>query len=214
MKKIGGLVLSLFLTVGISSNVIAQTAQTILENVSKTIKTGTGLKSNFTFTMLNNDGKQNMSQSGTLMLKGDKYTVKMGEQEIYNDGTTMWTYLKAMNEVQIKNTAEAAQGMSPAKLFSGSYDKDFIYKLQGAEKYNGVDCHKISLTPKKPNQGFTTAVLYVSKANNVVQGGKLFTKGGTIDCKVSNINTNAKLADTEFKFNTSKYPKVETIDLR
>lgn len=214
MKKITGLVLSFFLTLGVTSDVLAQTAQTILQNVSKTIKTGTGLKSNFSFTMLNGEGKPSMSQSGTLMLKGDKYTVKMGEQEIYNDGTTMWTYLKGMNEVQIKNTSDAAQGMSPAKLFSGSYDNDFIYKLLGVEKFNGVECHKISLTPKKSNQGFTTAFLYVNKANNVVQGGKLFTKAGTIDCKVTNINANAQLADAEFKFNASKYPSIETIDLR
>lgn|SRR5690606_20646356 len=214
MKKISSLFLSILLMFGFTTQINAQTAQSILQNVSKTIKNGSGLKSDFTFTMTDGNNKQTMSQKGNLMLKGSKYKVVMNDQTIYNDGSTMWTYLKGMNEVQVKNTSDATQGLSPAKLFSGSYDNDFIYKLVGDENYNGKTCHKISLTPKKANQGFTTAFLYVAKGTNVVQGGKLFTKAGVIDCKVSNVKTDAQIADAEFKFSESKYPGVEVIDLR
>ena len=43
------------------------------------------------------------SKTGTISMKGIKYKVSFGGQEIFCDGKTVWNYDKSSNEVTISN---------------------------------------------------------------------------------------------------------------
>ncbi len=70
-------------------------------------------------------------------MKGNKYKVSFGGQEIFSDGNTIWNYDKNSNEVTINNVDASGSALTPQKLFTNFYDKDFLYLLNGEKKDRG-----------------------------------------------------------------------------
>lgn len=214
MKKL----LSIALAAGISvlsiQKSFAQDAKQILQKVSTKYGGNKAMKSNFTLKFADAKGAVKNTQTGTIALKGNKYKVVAGNMQIFTDGKSTWTYNKKDNEVQVDNyNANAA--ISPAKLFSGSYEKDYSYKYINETTVNGVKAYVIELTPKVAKKDFTKVQLFVNKTNNDVVGGKVFEKSGsTIHYTLSGTTANATIADSEFTFNKSAFPGVDVIDLR
>lgn len=192
---------------------IAQDAKTILQKVSTKYKASTGMKANFTLTMFDTKGANKGSQKGVILLKGNKYKVIASNQEMITDGKTLWTFRKADKEVMVDNVG--ANAISPAKLFAGSYEKEYNYKGTGTKTVSGKVANVIELTPKTAQQSFKKVDLYVDKTTNAILGGKIFEKNGSsMEYTLSNINDKAALTDAQFTFNAKAYPGVEVIDLR
>lgn len=197
-----------------SNTTYAQDAKQILQKVSAKYKTAPGIKGAFTLNFKDAKGNVKTTQNGTIALKGNKYKVNIAGQDIITDGKSTWTYRKADNEVQI-DKYNAGVAMSPAKLFAGSYEKDYNYKYISETTINGKKAHVVELTPKVAQRDFSNVQLFVDKANHTVVGGKVLEKtGSTIEYTLSNVNNNANLPDSEFYFDTKKHPKVDVIDLR
>ena len=104
-------------------------------------------------------GKVQGVKSGNVMMKGMKYRVSITGQEIFCDGTTVWTYDVAAKEVQVAAVDNSSGSITPQKLFTNFYDKDFLFVLNPEIKKNGKTYQVIELTPidktkaffKKPN---------------------------------------------------------------
>ena len=128
-----------FLTLLVATaNVFAQTkspvnndpeAKKVLDAVSAKFKTFKTVKGNFSLEVKDANGKTQGTKKGTVYMKGTKYRVSITGQEIFCDGKNIWTYDKAANEVQISAFDEIGSMITPQKLFTNFYDKDFIYKL-------------------------------------------------------------------------------------
>ncbi|MEI9934742.1 MAG: hypothetical protein WDM71_07790 [Ferruginibacter sp.] len=58
-------------------------------------------------------------------MKGVKYRISVTGQEIFSDGTDMYTYDKSSNEVTITKIDPTANTITPQKVFTDFYDKDF-----------------------------------------------------------------------------------------
>ncbi len=81
-------------------------------------------------------------------MKGAKYIVQLNGQEIYCDGKTIWTYDKSSNEVTITKVDPSSTTLSPQKLFTNFYDKDFLYKVNGEQASGGKTLVEIEMTPQ------------------------------------------------------------------
>lgn len=187
-------------------------AKTILEEVSKKVNSLKSLKANFALHL--NSGKMKETKKGTFFMKGPKYRVSLAGQEIICDNKTVWTYTKDANEVQISKYNPNEQTISPTKLFTNFYDKEYNYRYAGNEKVNGKNCDIIELTPNSKNKQFKKVQLAVDNTRSIV-GGKVWEKnGGEIDYDISGYTPNANVSDAMFTFDPKKYPGVEVIDLR
>lgn len=215
MKKIMSFALLAGISIFSINNTYAQDAKQILQKVSSQFGNSKGVKSNFTLKFADSKGTVKTTQTGTILLKGNKYKVVAGNQHIITDGKTTWTYNKKDNEVQIDKANNDA-AMSPAKLFSGSYEKDYNYKYVTTKTVNKVAAYVIELTPKTAaNNSIKKIEIMVNKANNQVVGGKVYEKtGNTIDYTLSGTTTNTTIPDSEFTFNTNAHKGVDVIDLR
>ncbi len=215
MRKILGL--GMIALLGITQPAIAQTdakAKAILEAVSKKVNGLKTLKANFALHLSGSNGKVKDTKKGTFSMKGPKYRVSLGGQEIICDNKTVWTYTKDANEVQVSNYNPNEQTISPAKLFTNFYDKEYSYKYLGIRKVNGKDCSVVELTPNSKNKQFKKIELAVDK-DNVIAGGKIWEKNGNeFQYDVSGFTPNAKVDDAQFTFDTKKFPGVEVVDLR
>ncbi|MBL7754816.1 MAG: outer membrane lipoprotein carrier protein LolA [Chitinophagaceae bacterium] len=190
-------------------------AKTILDNVSKKVKSLKSLKANFSITITGGKNAKTQVKKGIVYMKGDKYYVTLSGQEIYCDNRTVWTYMKESNEVQVSSFDPNENSFTPSKLFTNFYDKEYTYKYGGEQSIGGKKVDVIILTPTNKSRQFTKVELLIDKAQSVVAGGKMYEKNGNVyTYSVSGYTPNPALADNMFVFNARKYPNVEVVDLR
>ena len=188
-------------------------AKAILEGVAKKVKSLKSMKANF---VLNLTGaKVKDTKKGTLSLKGEKYHIVLGSQEIICDNSTTWTYNKDTKEVQISTPNQGEQSISPAKLLTNSYDKDYKYSYKGEKKEQGKNCDLIELYPKDGNKKVAKIELYVDKATSMVSSVNTFDKNGNqTQYILSNLTQNPNIPDEYFSWNQKEHAGVEVVDLR
>ena len=190
-------------------------AKKVLDAVSAKFKTFKTVKATFTYKVENAAGKALSTKTGSILMKGTKYRVSFGGQEIYSDGKTVWNYDKAANEVTISNLDASAGTITPQKLFTNFYDNDFLYKLNGEKKVGAKTLQEIEMTPTDKSKPFHKVYVLVDKNAKTLYSTKVLEKGGNkYSYTVANMNTTTAMADNQFVFDKAKYPGVEVVDLR
>lgn len=215
MKKILGL--SIVAVMALAQPAMAQNdakAKSILEAVSKKINSLKSLKANFALHLNGNGGKVKDTKKGTFYMKGSKYKVDIAGQEIICDNKTVWTYNKETKEVQVSNYNPNEQTISPAKLFTNFYDKEYSYKYAGTRKVSGKSCDIIEMMPTNKSKQFTKVELAVDNTKTIVGGNVWEKNGNNYQYDVSGFTPNAPVTDDMFTFEPKKHPGVEVVDLR
>lgn len=190
-------------------------AKMILDNVSAKFKTYKTVEAHFTLKIENSSGKVLGTKTGVVSMKESKYRISVSGQEIYSDGTNIWTYDKSANEVQLTQFDPSTNTITPQKMFTNFYDKDFLYKLNGESKQGNKIVEEIELTPVDKTKPFFKVLLNVDKKTLSIINTKVFQKtGDRYTYTITSMKTNTNLPDGLFIFKTKDYPKVEVIDLR
>ena len=190
-------------------------AKVILDGVSTKFKTYKTVQAAFTYKVENADGKALSTKKGNVKMKGTKYYISFSGQEIFCDGKTVWSYDKSANEVTVSNLDDASGTITPQKLFTNFYDKDFLYKLNGEKKENGRTLQEIEMTPTDKNKPFHKVYVLVDKITKTITSTRVLEKAGNrYSYTVSSLKTNLIVPDNQFLFEKAKYPGVEIIDLR
>ena len=206
MKK---MLVALTMVIGMVSVSMAQTptAKSVLDNVSAKLKTFKGITANFSYTTKDRKNVNRGSVKGEILIKGNKYYIKQGQTEIYSDGAKIWNY-NGENEVTVVAADDDSKTLTPQKLLSDFYDKDFTYKLVSSTG----NYYEIQMTPTDQRKNFKQVNVFVDKKKNLVTKAKVLDKSdNTIEFSLSNVNTNATIPDTRFVFDTAKHPDVEVI---
>ena len=188
-------------------------AKKILDAVSVKFKNYKSVQASFALKIENASGKNVGTKSGTLYMKSTKYRVSLPGQDIFSDGSNIWSYEKSSNEVTINKIDPSANSITPQKLFTNFYDNDFLYRLNGVVKNNGKNMQQIELTPIDKSKPFFKVLLFIDNAT--IYTTKVFEKtGNRYTYSVSSMKTDAVLGDPTFAFDAKKYPGVEVVDLR
>ncbi len=189
-------------------------AQTILDAMSKKYKDMSSFKAKFSFTLDNPQAKVKETSEGDIVVKGAKFHLKLGNQEIYNNGSTVWTYIKDANEVNITDYAPEEDEVTPTKIYT-LYKKGYKYHYLEEKNYNGIVYNVIELNPEDRKNKFFKIKIEINKKDNSVRSWKIFEKNGsTYTYNVKNFTPNLKMEDTYFNFDKSKYAGVTVEDLR
>jgi len=190
-------------------------AKKILDAVSAKFKTFKTVKAAFTYKVENAAGKALSTKTGSVLMKATKYKVNIVGQEIFCDGVNVWTYDKAANEVTITKLDNSSNTLTPQKLFTNFYDKDFLYKLNGEKKQGTKTIQEIEMTPTDKSKPFHKVYVYVDKAGKTLSSTRVMEKAGNrYSYTVNTLTPNTTIADNLFVFDAKKYPGVEVVDLR
>lgn len=190
-------------------------AKKILDAVSAKFKTYPTPQASFSYKVENAAGKALSSKNGNVVMKGAKYKVVMSGMEIYCDGKTTWNYDASANEVTIDNVNPSGTAMTPQKLFTNFYDKDFVYKLNGEKKQGAKTLQEIELSPTDKSRPFFKVYLYIDKMATAIYSARFLEKsGGRYTYTVNSLQPKAAVSDGDFTFNKAKHPKAEVVDLR
>ncbi len=190
-------------------------AKALLDAVSARFKSFKAVQAVFNLKAEDGKGKVQGNKKGTVFMKGNKYRVTITGQEIFCDGKTIWTYDKSANEVTITQLDQSAGAITPQKLFTNFYDKDFLYKLNGEKKEGARVLQEVELTPTDKTRNFHKVYLLIDKKNKTIYNTKILEKSGNVyNYTVSSLNGSANVPDQTFVFDKAKFPGVEVIDLR
>ena len=190
-------------------------AKAILDAVSAKFKTFTTVQAAFSYKVENAAGKALSTKTGTIKMKGTKYYVVFSGQEIFCNGATVWNYDKAANEVTISKLDASGSMITPQKLFTDFYNKDFLYMLNGEKKAGSKTLQEIEMTPVDKSKPFHKVYVQVDKNAKTIYSTKVLENAGNrYTYTVTSLTTNAAMADNTFTFDKKKYPGVEEIDLR
>lgn len=185
-------------------------AKEILDKASAKIDGYKTLKIKFGVTISSVDN-DDISQKGTLYLKGDKYKLDMTDQEVYNDGVTVTTYMKEDNQcfkADVEDLEEEDM-LSPDQLLT-LYEEGYNLKYGGEQEYAGSMCDVIFLYPKDPaNAQFHTVKMLVDRKKNEVVYTFLKGKDGTnMKYKLVNMEKDVEMSNDTFIFNEAEHPGV------
>lgn len=176
-------------------------AEKILDKVSVFLSNPEGVRIDFTG-----------SENGYLIMKGEKFYLNNQSIQSWYDGKTQWSYLTDNEEVNISSpTKEEIQAISPYHLLK-RYKSDYIYIYIGQSKRKGKLVHEINLTSK--SDIINDIKLIISDDNKPV--AILFYRNNKLmsEVNITSLQTDSKIDDKQFRFDKTKYPQVEIIDLR
>jgi outer membrane lipoprotein-sorting protein len=229
MKTMKKLTILILLFLGSISTLFAQKdteAAEILKKISAKYKSFEVIKSDFYFTIENQQASIRVTQTGTLFTKSktNKFRVTLYgpenaanpiiEQEIISDGKTQWTYLKKNNEVQVTNADNTEEAMNPAKIFT-IYEHGYKYIYNGEKKENGIVYQEIDLTPENADKEFFKVRLTIDKLKKQIYSALIFDKNGNkYTITIRNLTGNPPIAENFFTFDVKEHKGVEVVDLK
>jgi outer membrane lipoprotein-sorting protein len=186
----------------------------ILEAMSKKYKAFTSFEANITSSMTNETEGIKEEFKGKITVKGDKFRLAMEDQEIINNGTTVWTYLPAAKEVNIDNYDPESDEINPSKIYE-LYKKGFKYLYIEDVTDGGVLCEVVDLVPEKKDAQYFKIRMNIGKKDRSIQSWTMFDRSGNrYKYTITKFVPNVTVSDAFFTFDPKKYPGVEIIDLR
>ena len=210
------LILCLCLVSGLIGSAAAQKdkrAKEVLDAMSKKYKALKSYQATFTYTAESAGAKESLK--GDLTVKDAKFRLKLGGQEVFNDGQTMHTYVKESNEVNVQDYDGASNSdLNPSRIYT-IYNKGYNYRFVGEQQQNGRTVEVVELTPEKKNTQIAKVQISVDKADKSVRSWTTIDKTGKrTSYAISKFTPNANITDSYFIFDKAKYPGVEVVDLR
>lgn len=188
----------------------------ILSEVSENYQKLNGFSATFEYAYATEDEGLIQTNSGAVTVKGNKYRLTLNDQEIFNNGNTVWTLIKSSKykEVTINNVEEDTEELTPSNIYT-IYQKGYQAELVGSDQKNGVAVHEILLTAEKEKSQFENITLFVDKSKPELIAWEIQDDvGGTFTYTFKDLNSDVSVMDDYFVFNTQENQDVEVIDLR
>ena len=190
-------------------------AEKILDQMSEKYKSLKSYKANFSQAIENPMSKINETMEGEIIVQGKKYKLNMAGQEIINNGSAVYTYLKDANEVNISVPEEGADEMNPTNIFS-MYKTGYKYMFLEERKDGAKTYEVVELAPEDRNNPIFKIQLVIDKKDKSLVSWKMFNKnnGNRYLYQIKNFTPNVPVTASTFTFDKSKYKGVQVIDLR
>ena len=202
----------------------AQSPSSVVDKVLAALKSRNAVSASYVVT------SSQGSSRGTLVMSGKKFRVLASDIKCWYNGTTMWSYSPATDEVNITTPTAADLQMTNPYSVAQNFKSAYIISKGGnpysvAQNFKsayiiskggtGNGTYTIRFTPKKKSNvkhllvTVSTATWLITKAVIVETSGKQST------IAISNYNRNASATAATFEFNKSQVPAgTDIVDLR
>ena len=204
LKNVCHIGLTVCMVMGSMGTVWAQDADAILKKTETALRAAKGLAVSYTYKA---DGE---SGRGSIQMKGQKFVNKMSGQTVWFNGKTMWTLVKANEEVNVTTPTTAQIAAMNPYGFLAVYKNGYTAKTT---THSSQSEYVVTLTPKnKDKQNIT---LKINRKSFLPTSVKVHhSMAGDIAISITSIKTNQKYSDSTFSFNSKAYPNYDVIDLR
>ena len=207
------------LILAMSNMVLAQQdpkAKEILDAMSSKYKSISSFQADLSYTMINVTEGIDEQFKGTIAVKGDMYRLMMQDQEIYNDGTTVWTFLPNLDEpeVTIDNNDPEGGDITPSSIFN-IYQEGYKYLYLNTTTVAGKSYDIVDLVPNDKDAQYFKVRIEIGSKDRLLRTFTLFDREGSeYSYLITNFKSDVNLSDTYFRFDTSKLTEDQIIDIR
>lgn len=188
-------------------------AEAIIEEITKKTQGYKSVEIEFTFTYEDPTSGDDVSETGLLILSGDKYILDIEGQKVICNGETIWTYIEDAWEVQINAIEEDDGSITPSKLLT-SYHEDYKAKLEKEYNRDGVNYQRIVLKPEEGKKWVKLDMIINADKQQISEVIIHDKNGGKIGYKIDKFTPDVDITDADFIFNPDDYPDVEIVDMR
>ncbi|WP_010523447.1 LolA family protein [Aquimarina agarivorans] len=182
----------------------AQSAKTLLDEVSEKVKSYSNIVIDFKYTISNNSANLEQETRGDVTLEGEKYVLNlMGTKQIY-DGKKLHVIVPEDEEISI-STPTAEEGLTPSKMLT-FYKKGYTATMDIVQNVNGRKIQYVKLVPEQKSGDITSILLGIdSETKHIYKQILKQTNGTEIYVTVNQFKTNQPLSNTLFVFDETKY---------
>lgn len=191
-------------------------AKEILDAMSAKYKSISSFQADLSYTMTNKTEGIDESYKGKIAVKGDMYMLMMQDQEIYNDGTTIWTFLPNLDEpeVTIDNNNPEAGDITPSSIFN-IYQEGYNYLYLNSANIGGKSYDIVDLIPIDKDAQYFKVRIEIGTKDRLLRTFTLFDREGSqYEYLITNFKSDVNLSDSYFRFDTSKLTEDQIIDIR
>jgi outer membrane lipoprotein-sorting protein len=223
---------SFFLSILLLSNIITGFAQTgssisdpvataLLKKVSDKYKAYSALAADFKLIInrpkikpTDDDRKFADTISGNILLQGEKFRIKLTDQQFICDGKNIWTYISRDKEVQVNYFEESDDVFSPSKIFT-LYQDGYSYQIKEKRNVGGKSIVVIEMAPVNRKVSYFKIDVTIDETNLQILESKVYEKNGArYSYKLTKQIPNPTLDASSFTFDAKKFPGVKVVDLR
>lgn len=184
----------------------------VLQEVKRVVE-NKPVSATFTKSLAASPDAKPLTYSGDVKLYKNKFRIEIGDQMVFCDGKTMWTYMADYEEVTVSNY-DPKENFSPDRMFKLSQD-DHKVLYGGKTTAYGKPAEKVDLLPTNKSADYAKIEAWVGTASHLPLRVKIYQRNGAIvTYAIKNVATNKPLPDSVFRFDPNKYAVEETIDNR
>lgn len=211
MNRITNIILALIVSIGSLSAQYDEQAREVLDKMSEKYRLMKGFNSVFIYTLENPAEGINDSYKGEIEISENKYRLDLGTQIIINDGTTMWTYMPDVEEVNISDYVPEEESLSLNNIFD-VYKSGYKYIVN--PEYTTASITTVDLIPEDIESEFFKIRMSIDKSSEL-KSFKIFEKNGNrYIYKIDQFEEKDAIDPKRFIFDEANYPDVEVVDFR
>ncbi|NNM24137.1 MAG: outer membrane lipoprotein carrier protein LolA [Flavobacteriaceae bacterium] len=186
----------------------AQSAKSLLNEVSTKVKGYENIVIDFKWNLNNSKENVNQDTRGDVSIQGDKYLLNMLGTTRMFDGKKIYTIVPEDEEVTISNySSEDDKDITPSKLLT-FYEKGYTSKMDIAQDVKGRKIQYVKLTPIDSNAEIKDILLGIDvQTKHIYRLIQTDGNGTKYTLTVNSFKTNQPLSKTLFTFDQAKYEK-------
>ncbi len=198
---------------GTSILVAAETAEEVMGNVRKKYEAVKDAEIRFTQHVRFSVANIEHHATGVVLFKKEhKYRVEVEGHTIVTDGTTVWSYSAANNQVLIDHFLQGEQAVTPERILLTA-PSDYTATLVGNEKLTSGPAVIIKLVPQDKESFLSSVKVWVDERDWLMRRVELTDADNKVTTyAVDEIRINIGIRDTRFIFETPQ--GAEVVDLR
>jgi len=202
-------IIAAIIAVGAAGSVQAQSPEAIMNRAAKTYANMSSVRAEFRQTITNPvTGTSAVSRGVLLRRSPNLLSINFSDpagDRVVADGTSLWVYLPSSAPGQVVKMSAKGNGsmamVDPAGALISSPASRFTITGAGTATISGRRTNVLNLVPKKSNDVFTRAKVWVDAADNQVRQFELVDANGlTRMITITSIQANPSIARSTFSF--------------
>ena len=211
MKRTGLLLLLSLFTLTLASQKDPEAVR-VLDEFSGKAASAPSVKIEFSVITTDAQEGTTTTMDGTAVISGDRYRITLPENEVWADGSAVWSYLPDVNEVTVTEPDPDDDSFvtRPSLLFT-MYKEGYKIRLVDETQGEWV----IDLYPEDINEGLMRIRLKIGKARYDLKSAEYKTKDGiTVTLTAVKYDLSFRPEAGYFTFSTAQHKGVDVIDMR
>jgi outer membrane lipoprotein carrier protein len=192
----------------------AQSADAIIDRAAAAYARLGSMRAEFRQTLTNPLTGTTQTMSGVILRRKPNLlsiNFESGDR-VAADGSTLWFYLPSSapgQVIRMPYSGDNASTVDPADQFLNSPRTRFTVSSAGSAALGGRATHAITLVPKHPNSGFTSATVWIDDNDSSIRQFDLETANGLKrHVVITSFTPNPELSRSSFRFSVPKGVKI------